>query len=69
MPDLVSLLFQAAASEHGLVIETSDPDLLRQQLYKARRQDLESFGELSFVISPAAPSTELWIVKNAKTEE
>lgn len=69
MSDKTSILFRALASDHGLVVETSDPNLLRQQLYKIRREDMSSFGTLSFVISPARPDNELWIVKNAQTEE
>lgn len=69
MQDQQSLLFRALAAPHGLVVSTSDPDRLRQQLYKLRRQDMESFAELSFVISPANPDSELWIVKNGKAQD
>jgi hypothetical protein len=58
-----SMLFSALREEYGIRVATSDPGLLRQQLYKARREDLPSFAGLSFVISPTNPGGELWIIK------
>lgn len=57
-----SILFAALASDLGLKVSTSSPDQLRQKLYAVRKND-PSFADLSFVISPANPDGELWIVK------
>lgn len=66
MLDLASFLFAAQASERGICIATSNPDLLRQQLYATRRQHGQDFAGLSFIISPENPQSELWIVKNER---
>jgi hypothetical protein len=64
---LIDLLYRALNSPRGTIIETSDPERLRQKLYAERKKDpvLEC---LSFVISPSHPASQLWIVKkNAQT--
>ena len=57
---LISLLYEALAADIGIVVETSDPDRLRQRLYAERKKSLE-FDQLSFVISPMN-SKDLWIL-------
>lgn len=64
------LLVRASASPYGIAVETSDPELLRQRIYKICR---ESNGAYSFhLFIPAAPG-ELWIVRkdapNAAAQE
>ena len=56
------LLLQALDTEHGIVVSTPEPLRLRQKLYAAKKED-PIFICLSFVLSPTAPETELWIVK------
>jgi len=63
-----SLLFSALRSDLGITVQTSNPDLLRQQLYKARRADVPTFGPLSFVISPIRPQSEVWIIKRESND-
>lgn len=62
MNNLISYLYEALASDFGLVLETEDPERLRQKFYALRKgdPDLES---LSFVISRTNPESQLWIVK------
>ena len=62
MREMTSLLFAALGSEMGIKVATSDPDTLRQKLYKIRRED-STFQCLSFILSPALPQSELWIIK------
>lgn len=57
---LISLLYEALAADIGIVVETSDPERLRQRLYAERKKSLE-FDQLSFVISPMN-SKDLWIL-------
>lgn len=56
------LLYEALNSAHGIIVETSDPVKLKSMLYPLRKQD-ETLDCLSFVTSPTAPDTELWIVR------
>lgn len=56
------LLTNALAEEHGLVVECSDPEKLRQQLYRIRKQQ-PIYETLSFMIDPANHTTHLMIVK------
>jgi hypothetical protein len=68
MSDYLSLMFAAIQSPRGIAVATSDPDTLRQRLYKARRESPspETFSGLGFLLSPSAPKSELWIVKTSE---
>lgn len=55
------ILYNALATEHGIVVETEDAERLRQKLYVIRRE-CEDFVSLSFIISPFN-GVDLWIVK------
>lgn len=61
---LIELLYRALNTESGLgvVVQTNDPDALRQKLYQERKKDAD-LACLSFTISPTSPETELWIIK------
>lgn len=59
----IELLYEALRSPFGTVVESEDPERLRQQLYPLRKEDPD-LAVLSFVISPFNPTTDLWIVKN-----
>jgi len=65
MTNLVELLYAAYQAECGVVIETDDPERLRQKLYPLRKENLEMFESLAFVISPLNPAN-LWIIKQPK---
>lgn len=65
---LLELLYTAFHSEVGIVVETNDPNLLRQKLYAVRKQDAD-LQVLSFLTSPDKPAGELWIVKNVRRIE
>lgn len=56
-----ALLYAALDAEYGVVVETSDAERLRQKLYAIRKEDLEVFASLSFILSPF--NSDLWIVK------
>ena len=64
--ELTELLYEALRSPRGTVIETEDPERLRQKLYAIRRES-EDFAQLSFVISPIN-GLDLWIVNKGKTD-
>lgn len=65
--DLVQFLYRALDAEVGIVVRTSDVNLLRNRLYTCRRQAQNpDFEALTFSPSRTAPTTELWIVKNGK---
>jgi hypothetical protein len=59
--DHAEFLYQALASEYGIVIQTSDVDRLRQKLYPLRKEN-SIFECLAFVISPFN-GKDLWIIK------
>lgn len=61
---LADLLYQALAAELGIVVETNDPERLRQKLYPIRKK-WPDFECLAFVISPLNPA-DLWIIKQPK---
>lgn len=63
---LTELLYDALRTPLGTVIQTEDPERLRQKLYAIRR-DSEDFKPLSFVISPLNPG-DLWIVNKGNTD-
>lgn len=62
---MIELLYAALNSELGVAVTTDDPTKLRAKLYTLRKQDPD-LACLSFTISPTAPRSELWIVKNAQ---
>ena len=54
---LLNLLYEALNSDLGIVVETPDPEFLRQKLYPLRKAQAQ-FIPLAFVI--VAP--DLWIL-------
>lgn len=64
MTNLVELLYAAYHAEFGVVVETNDPERLRQKLYPLRKENPD-FEPLAFVISPMNPQ-DLWIIKQPK---
>ena len=58
---LLELLYNASNAEFGTVVETTDPERLRQKLYALRREYEADFEKLSFVISPLN-GADLWIL-------
>ena len=68
MTNYVEFLYRALEAQIGIVVKTSDPKLLQQKLYSARRElQNPDFEALTFALSRTKPETELWIVKKAKT--
>ena len=57
-----SLLFAAINSPLGIIVQTSDPERLRQKLYPLRKAN-PAFSCLHFVIPPTNSGTRLWVVK------
>lgn len=64
MPDipLIDYLYQALNSEKGIVLETSDPERLRQKLYAERKKDPD-LSCISINISRTQPESQLWLIK------
>lgn len=64
MPDLplIHYLYQALNSEKGIVLETDNPERLRQKLYTERKKD-ESLSCISINISRTQPESQLWLIK------
>jgi len=59
---LIHYLYQALNSELGIVIETTDPERLRQKLYAERKKDPE-LSCISINISRTQPETQIWLTK------
>jgi hypothetical protein len=69
--DLLEKLYEALREPLGIVVETEDPERLRQRLYalrKERQAEDPQLRILSFIISKTNPQSELWIIK-AKANE
>lgn len=66
-PDLLSFLYRAAATPHGISVETTDVTQLRAKLYSLMR-DRPEFSNLSLVPSPINP-LELWIINKESSGE
>lgn len=60
------LLFQAAASEHGLVLATANWQADVQALHQAKRIEQASLPPIVIMRSPWNPHGEIWIVKVKK---
>lgn len=60
-PPLIGHLYDALDTEFGIVVETENPERLRQKLYPLRKSG-PLFEPLAFVLSPINP-THLWILK------
>lgn len=63
---LDALLYRAMTSPYGIVVESNDPERLRQKLYPLRKAQPD-FAPLSFVTSPMNPN-ELWILRKPDEE-
>jgi len=61
-------LYDALASELGIVLRSNDPVKLRERLYPLRKSEPE-FTNLSFVLSPTNPETDLWIIRRVRHEK
>jgi hypothetical protein len=59
---LIHYLYQAVNSPHGIVLETSDPERLRQKLYAERKKDPD-LASISITISRTSPESQLLLVK------
>lgn len=64
--ELTELLYDALRTPAGTVIQTEDPERLRQRLYAIRKES-EDFAQLSFVISPIN-GLDLWIVNKGNDD-
>jgi len=64
MPDLplIEYLYRAINSSLGVVLQTNNPERLRQKLYAERKKDPD-LAALSINISRTAPETEIWIIR------
>lgn len=59
---VIELLYAALNSDLGVIVETSNPQLLRQKLYQVRGDD-PALLVLSIVASRTNPENHLWIVR------
>jgi hypothetical protein len=60
--DLLEILYAAYRSDLGVIVNTTDPERLRQKLYAERKKDPD-LACLSFRISPTMPESQLLIIK------
>lgn len=57
--------YAALESPNGVMFETNSPTRAKAKLYKARADANDpALASLSIVVSPTAPDSQLWIVKN-----
>lgn len=64
---ILDLLYQALRAERGVVVETSDPDRLRQKLYAERKKDPD-LACISIVKSRTHPESQLLLVKKGASD-
>ena len=67
-PREMELLYQALASDFGIIVQEAEIERLKQRLYAARKGNTQ-FNSLSILTSPTAPTTELWIAKRPPDAE
>ena len=61
---LLDLMWRATRERFGIVVQTDNPDRLRQLLYGVRRNHAADFGHLALTISPG----KVWILNHAETD-
>lgn len=59
---LINYLYQALNSKFGVILETSDPERLRQKLYAERKKDPD-LSCISINISRTQPESQIWLIK------
>ena len=59
---LIDYLYQALNSKFGIIIQTDNPELLRQKLYAERKKDPD-LARISITISRTDPQTQIMLVK------
>jgi hypothetical protein len=60
----LNTLYEALGTPLGVVVQTDNPEKLRAKLYRLRDGANDPMlKELSFVISPTMPQSQVWIVK------
>ena len=59
---LIDLLYQAFNAEKGVIVETNDPEKLRQKLYAERKKDPD-LACLTISLSRVSPANRLIIWK------
>ena len=64
---LIELLYEALNTPLGVIVNCTNPVLLRTKLYPLKKHDPD-FERLGFVISPSQPDTQLWIVVKPERE-
>lgn len=62
LPNLLEILYAAYREPLGLIVETNDPERLRQKFYAERKKDPD-LACLSFRISPTHPESQLYILR------
>lgn len=63
----LNTLYEALGTPLGVVVQTDNPEKLRQKLYRLRDgSDDPMLKELSIVISPTMPQSQVWLVKVKK---
>ena len=69
MSDLLRYWDQASKQSHGIKIKSSDRNLLRQQLYRAREKEGEGQYRGLSIIFPASDDKALYIVHSEQPNE
>lgn len=60
----LNLWYEALGSSLGVVVQTDNPEKLRQRLYRLREQANDPMlADISVVISPTNPGSHVWLVK------
>lgn len=65
MPSPLELWLLALKSPNGICIETNDRQLLRQQLYRVRKEEANPLLDAMTVVFPVK-EVELWITHKEK---
>lgn len=66
----INLWYEALGTPLGIVVQTSNPEGLRQKLYRLREQANDPMlADISVVISPTVPGSHVWLVKRTKPSE
>lgn len=67
--EIIEALWSAYNSDLGLLIDTEEPEKLRQEIYRARRElGEECLNQLSVNVSPYNPTGQIMLIRRPDDE-
>lgn len=65
----INLWYEALGTPLGIAVQTNDPERFRQKMYALRKEANDKMlDDISLVISPSTPGSQVWLVKRKPSE-